>query len=128
MKRALAGREFDVAFDISAYTTQALVPAVEALEGQVGRYVYISSIAVYEPTERFPIWETHPLITEPPIQFSEYAWGKIECESYLRERGLAGAAELYRHFLVRMNEIVKRHGKKTIVSTGTKNLQDQLLV
>jgi len=37
---------------------------------------------------------------------------------YMAARGLADVDELYRHFLVRMNEIVKRHGKRTIVWEG----------
>jgi hexosaminidase len=32
--------------------------------------------------------------------------------------GIDSLDELYRHFLVRMNDIVKRHGKKTIVWEG----------
>jgi len=86
VKSALAGRDFDAAFDISAYIPAQLAPAVEALEGRVGHYVYISSIAVYEPTETFPIPETHPLMTEWGGQWPDYGWGKVECESYLRER------------------------------------------
>lgn len=41
-----------------------------------------------------------------------------DVQRYLAEHGLVDVDELYRHFLVRMNEIVKRHGKQTIVWEG----------
>ena len=42
-----------------------------------------------------------------------------EVQSYMAEKGLEpDVHELYRHFLVRMNEIVKRHGKQMCVWEG----------
>jgi len=40
------------------------------------------------------------------------------CQSYMARHELDDVDELYRHFIVRMNEIVKKHGKKTIVWEG----------
>lgn len=40
------------------------------------------------------------------------------CQSYMARHTLDNVDELYRHFIVRMNEIVKKHGKKTIVWEG----------
>ncbi len=85
VKRALENREFDVAFDISAYTTQALVPAVEALEGRVGRYVFCSTVAVYEPSDSLPILETQPLARDVS-RSSQYGVDKVACEEYVAER------------------------------------------
>lgn len=41
-----------------------------------------------------------------------------DCQAYQQKHGLDNAKELYRHFIVRMNEVVKKHGKKTIVWEG----------
>ena len=47
------------------------------------------------------------------------AWNNCkETKEYMAAKNLDNPMELYRHFLVRMNEIVKRHGKKTIVWEG----------
>jgi hexosaminidase len=46
-------------------------------------------------------------------------WGKCkECREYMRAHNLDDCEELYRHFIVRMNEIVKRHKKQTLVWEG----------
>jgi len=42
----------------------------------------------------------------------------VDCQSYRAQHQLADSTELYRHFIVRMNEIVRKHGKKTIVWEG----------
>ena len=90
VKRALENREFDVAFDISAYTTEALIPAIEALEGRVGRYVFCSTIAVYERSDSLPILESQPL-SRDPSRSSQYGVDKVACEEYLAERWRARA-------------------------------------
>lgn len=46
-------------------------------------------------------------------------WSRCRvCQSYMEKHGIDSVKELYRHFIVRMNEIVKRHAKKTIVWEG----------
>ncbi len=90
VKRVLRGREFDVAFDISAYTTSTLAPAVEALEGHVGRYIFCSTVGVYAPSETLPITEDQPLAKDTS-QTSQYGLDKVACEEYLRERWRARA-------------------------------------
>jgi hexosaminidase len=40
------------------------------------------------------------------------------CQAFMAAHNLTDVNELYRHFIVRMNEIVKKHGKKTIVWEG----------
>ncbi len=42
----------------------------------------------------------------------------VDCQRYMSQHQLADVTELYRHFIVRMNDIVKKHGKKTIVWEG----------
>ncbi len=90
VKRVLENREFDVAFDISAYTTEALAPAVEALEGRVGRYVFCSTIGVYTRSDSLPILESQPLARDTS-ESSQYGVDKVACEEYLAERWRARA-------------------------------------
>ena len=73
VKRVLRSREFDVAFDFSAYTTSTLAPAVEALAGHVGRYVFCSTVGVYAPSETFPITEQQPLAKDTSQRSSRLA-------------------------------------------------------
>ena len=80
---ALRGRTFDAAFDISAYVAKTLRPAVEALDGNVGSYVFCSTTAVYERSDRYPIRPDFPLERSPDA--SGYQKGKVDCEDLLRE-------------------------------------------
>ena len=80
---ALRGRTFDAAFDTSAYVAKTLRPAVEALDGNVGSYVFCSTTAVYERSERYPIRPDFPL--ERSSDASGYQKGKVDCEDLLRE-------------------------------------------
>ena len=46
-------------------------------------------------------------------------WGKCrDCAAFLRRHGYTDIKEAYRHFIVRMNDIVRRHGRRTIVWEG----------
>lgn len=80
VQRALRGRTFDAAFDISAYAPSETAPAVEALEGRVDRFVHISTAAVYRRGEA-PYREESPRATAP--KWSRYARDKIGCEDLL---------------------------------------------
>jgi 2'-hydroxyisoflavone reductase len=44
---ALAGREWDAVIDTSGYVPRVVRASAEALEGSVGRYVFVSSASVY---------------------------------------------------------------------------------
>jgi hexosaminidase len=49
------------------------------------------------------------------------AWAKCKyCIEYRKQHGIEDDEELYRHFIVRMNDIVKKHGKRMIVWEGFK--------
>lgn len=50
----------------------------------------------------------------------EYFEEDPSVREYMKENEIANVDELYRHFLVRMNEVVKKHGKRTIVWEGFK--------
>ena len=80
---ALRGRSFDAAFDISAYTPATLRPAVEALDGNVGSYVFCSTTGVYARSDVYPIRDDFPLDRAPGA--SDYTRGKVACEDLLRD-------------------------------------------
>jgi 2'-hydroxyisoflavone reductase len=44
---ALNGREWDIVLDVAAYFPHEVRRSVEALSGNVGRYVFVSSVSVY---------------------------------------------------------------------------------
>jgi hexosaminidase len=47
------------------------------------------------------------------------AWSRCrDCRDFLAARGLTDIRECYRHFIVRMNELVRRHGRRMVVWEG----------
>ena len=78
---ALKGRRFDAAFDISGYKPSEVQPVTDALNGNVGHYVFCSTAAVYAPSGVAPIRENHPLNRGP--EADDYARNKILCEDLL---------------------------------------------
>lgn len=80
--------------------------------------------AVYEALDRIvgemaDVFETTPYLHIGGDEASGAFLGDDpDVERYLAAHDLPNVEELYRHFLVRMNEIVKKHGKQTIVWEG----------
>lgn len=89
VRAALAGDDWDVVYDVNAYTPDDTRLMAELLRGRVGHYVFVSSTVIYAASERIPISEDFPLDRSP--QQNEYGRWKIECEDILlrehRERG-----------------------------------------
>ena len=85
--------EWDGVIDVSSYYPQSLEKMVAALEGKVGRYVYISTVAAY-PLRQYqgkePVAEDFPLrscteemaVAEPHLAY--YGEKKAECERVLQ--------------------------------------------
>ena len=80
---ALSGADYDVVFDISAYTTKQLEPAVEALAGNVGRSSFAAPPRSTAPATPYPSGRTSRCTATPDA--SQYAKDKIECEDLLNE-------------------------------------------
>jgi len=89
LRAALAGRDWDCVFDISAYRPEDARLMSELLRGRTGHYVFASSTVIYAPTDLLPITEDHPLDTSE--RQNDYGRNKILCEEILlrehRERG-----------------------------------------
>ena len=93
-------RRWDVVIDNSGYVPRHVRDAVELLRGRVGRYLYISTVAVYDFANgpRFP--EDGPLATLEDPTVEEVTWQtygplKAECDRIVRAT-LAEAATVVR--------------------------------
>ena len=78
---ALRGTRFDGVVDINAYTREETQAVINAFDGQVSRFVHLSSISAcqYVPAQAFG--ESNPLVTDPGFT---YGYNKAECERALR--------------------------------------------
>lgn len=83
---ALQGkRHWDVVIDNSGYVPRHVRDSIELLKGRVGRYLYVSTVAVYEPTAGPSFDEKSPL-RPAPVPETEEASGatygplKAECD------------------------------------------------
>lgn len=77
----LAGEKFDLAVDCGLKKRPDAQTALEALDGRVGHYVWISTTSVYSPFQpSFPMDED--AVKLPSLA---YAAGKLECEDILQE-------------------------------------------
>lgn len=92
---ALRGRTFDVVIDVSAYVPRAVRIAREALAGRFGRYLFISTISVYDlaalgsmthPDENAPLLELEDPTVEI-INAETYGGLKVQCERELANLG-----------------------------------------
>jgi 2'-hydroxyisoflavone reductase len=92
----LQGRDWDVAFDLCGYVPRVVRAACDALAGRVGRYVFVSSISVYDGFAAPGLDESAPLaaLADPASEevMAHYGALKAACE---REVGAVfGAAAL----------------------------------
>lgn len=86
---ALAGRSWDVVYDLPTTNPKWIVNAAAVLKGNVKQYVYVSSTAAYKDfTRSFPD-ETHPAQDPAPIEPTtppaQYGPLKVRCETLVRE-------------------------------------------
>jgi len=82
MRKALNNRIFDIVFDISGYNERDVSLAVSALKGQVGQYIFCSSVAVCrQPPDFWPLTEDHLKCIS--VEDGEYGFNKWQAESFL---------------------------------------------
>ena len=82
---AMRGRRFDACVDLSGYTAVHVRSSLDALQGQVGRYVFVSAVAAYRVPGDGPVDESAPLVDAAPEHVTEVAgdmYGrlKVTCE------------------------------------------------
>lgn len=81
LRGALAGREYDCVFDVSAYRTEDVALMVDVFRGRVGHYIFISSTVIYAASDLLPITEDFPV--DDSERQNEYARNKLACERLL---------------------------------------------
>lgn len=87
---ALLGRTWEACVDVSGYTPRQVRASAERLRDSVGRYVFVSSIAVYRDTPDRPVLETFPLMMPAAEDVTEvngetYGALKVTCENIVEE-------------------------------------------
>lgn len=87
MRSALGRTEWDSVIDVSGFVMAAgggqFEDLIGILDGQIGSYVYVSSIMAYEPTGLMPWTEDQPASTDPRTTYGGY---KAYSERILVER------------------------------------------
>jgi 2'-hydroxyisoflavone reductase len=90
VKLADLGRTWDAAIDVAGYLPRIVRLSVEALEPRVSRYVYISSLSVYENFREVGIDESYPVgkIEDETIEeITEETYGPLKalCEKTVQD-------------------------------------------
>lgn len=88
---ALANQKFDVVLDFSAYPSAWVKEAGEVLKGNIKKYIFISSGAVYKKSNRYPMQEHFDIA--PHELFFTYSDEKIKGEKFLLEFSKSGYFE-----------------------------------
>lgn len=81
LKVALRDKFFDCIVDMCLYHLEQAKKSIPIFESRTNRYVFISSIAVYQQSEMFPISENHP--AGPWPIYGDYGIEKSKIEHYL---------------------------------------------
>ena len=90
----------------------------------MGPAINVAREEVYQALDKLvgeivEVFQTSPYFHIGADEVNYCHWDKCpETCAYMAEHGIENTHELYRYFLVRMNEIVKKHGKQTIVWEG----------
>ncbi|WP_037909157.1 NAD-dependent epimerase/dehydratase family protein [Actinacidiphila yeochonensis] len=88
---ALRGGAWDAVVDVSGYLRRQVRQAADVLEGAVGRYLFVSSHAVYVRVGVAPGSDEdtplRPPVVDPPVLDEDtYGPSKVACEQEVRER------------------------------------------
>lgn len=101
---ALEKRTFDAVVDVSGYTPSQLERSCATLEGQVGRYLFISTVSVYADPDQHGPDETSALQTQGPVteDVTPESYGplKVLAEKVVLERFANRATVVRPHFVV----------------------------
>jgi 2'-hydroxyisoflavone reductase len=92
----LQGREWDVAFDLCGYVPRVVRAACDALAGRVGRYVFVSSISVYDGFAAPGLDERAPLaaLADPATEEVMAHYGALKAACEREVTAVFGAAAL----------------------------------
>ncbi len=82
VRTALAGTEWDVIHDVTAYHPDDVALMIELFRDRVGHYIFASSTVTYAAADILPITENHP--DDRGEAQNEYGLHKLLCEDLLR--------------------------------------------
>lgn len=86
---ALRSGSWDAVIDVNGYDTDHVTPVLDALDGRVGHYTFVSTVSVYQQGND-PIDESSPLDTEVHDTTEEphanYGSNKVRCEQAVEAR------------------------------------------
>jgi 2'-hydroxyisoflavone reductase len=86
---ALAGHEWDAVIDVACYHPPVAERSVEALQGRVGRYTFISTVSVYADQDTRPVESAAVLELAPGDEEDDrpetYGARKAACERIVEE-------------------------------------------
>jgi len=87
---ALAGtRRWDAVIDNSGYVPRHVRDSAELLKGRVGRYLFVSTLSVYDPVAADRVDESTPLSKSPgsteEMSWTNYGPLKADCDRAVRE-------------------------------------------
>jgi nucleoside-diphosphate-sugar epimerase len=85
----LEGRQWDACIDVNGYTAVHVNASVSELQRRVGRYVFISAVAVYGHARTGPLDEGTPVVEAAPEHVTDvvgdmYGRLKVTCERIVR--------------------------------------------
>ena len=86
---ALAGREFDAVIDVATDRPEVARRSVEALSGQVGQYLFVSSVSAYARHDTVEAQLEDATLLDPSADRDEaerFGAGKAACEAVVRAR------------------------------------------
>jgi nucleoside-diphosphate-sugar epimerase len=98
--KTLANKQFDAVIDNIAYTREDVVNALNVFQGNIGRYILTSTVAIYigrgafdqpvrEDDANFKLPEKPQFVSAvkpTPLEMIDYATGKIEAEQAVLEQ------------------------------------------
>lgn len=84
-------RRWDVVIDNSGYLPRHVHDSVELLKDRVSRYIYVSTVAVYDPTGGPQVSESSPLRRMVDLKNEEMSWAnygpqKAECDLIVQQQ------------------------------------------
>ena len=81
LRKTFQDLEFDCVIDTSAYNlADDVKPLLEALEGRIGHYIFISSTGLYTSPSILPVREGVHVVRE---EQTPYGWNKVNVEEHL---------------------------------------------
>ena len=108
--------------DVPGHAT-AIVKAAQPIFGGGGNVIGAGREDTYKALDTLTgelcdVFRSTPYFHIGGDEVSKGYWNDAEAGAYMKAHNIDDAEELYRHFIVRMNEIVKKHNKKMIVWEG----------